>query len=53
MNRTEALNFHPERRWRVVIKEQYRTMVKQHDFYPALFAIGLLIAIPIFATIFG
>ena len=35
-----------------MIKAQYRTPVKQHEFYPALFAIGLLIAIAIFAMIF-
>ena len=36
-----------------MIKEHYRTLVKRHDFYPALLATGLVFAIPIFAAIFG
>ncbi len=29
-----------------MLKEQYRTPVKRHDFYPVLFAICFLLAIP-------
>lgn len=36
-----------------MVKDENRTVVKRHDFFPAVVAIAVIVAIPILATIFG